>query len=62
MTLYAGVILLTELMMLTMTIHVMHYSGFTKVEKTWYLVTFVAIMRADIETMLQEGHAQGTGL
>lgn len=44
MTLYAGTILLTELMMLAMIIHVMKYSGFTKVEKSWYLTTFGAIM------------------
>lgn len=61
MTLYAGVILLTELMMLTMTIHVMHYSGFTKVEKTWYLVTFVAIMLCALAEFLAiELNAQGS--
>ena len=61
MTLYAGVILLTELMMLTMTIHVMHYSGFTKVEKTWYLVTFVAIMLCALAEFLAiELNARGS--
>ena len=44
MTLYSGVILLTELMMLAMTIHVINYSGFTRLEKGWYVGTFVAIM------------------
>ena len=44
MTLYAAVITLTELLMLTMTIHVISYAGFTKLQKRWYLFTFVAIM------------------
>ena len=44
MTFYTGAIILTELMMITMSLHVMHYSGFTKVQKTWYILTFLAIM------------------
>ncbi len=44
MSLYSGVILLTELMMLTLTVHVFHYSGFTREEKKWYLMTFLSIM------------------
>ena len=44
MTLYVGVIILTELLMITMTIHVIGYSGFTKKQKTWYILTFVSIM------------------
>ena len=44
MTIYSCVILLTELMMLAMMIHVIHYSGFEKAEKGWYVVTFAAIM------------------
>ena len=43
MTIYMGAILLTELLMLTMIFHVLHYPGFTRVEKRWYLFTFVAI-------------------
>ena len=43
MTFYSCVILLTELMMLAMTLHVLTYSGFTKVQKVWYLLTFIAI-------------------
>jgi hypothetical protein len=31
-------------MMLAMTIHVINYSGFTRLEKGWYVGTFVAIM------------------
>ena len=44
MTIYSSVILLTELMMMAMTIHVIHYSGFEKSEKRWYVATFTAIM------------------
>ena len=44
MTFYSCVILLTELLMLAMTLHVLTYSGFTKVQKVWYLLTFIAVM------------------
>ena len=44
MTFYSNTIILTELFMLAMTLHVLHYSGFTKAQKTWYLLTFGAIM------------------
>lgn len=44
MTLYAGAILLTELMMLAMTFHILDYSGFSRAQKQWYLLTFCAIM------------------
>ena len=44
MTLYMGIMLLTELMMLSMIIHVGAYSGFTKAQKRWYLLTYSAIM------------------
>ena len=43
MTVYMGAIILTELLMLTMTIHVLRYPGFTPAEKRWYLITFIAI-------------------
>ena len=44
MTFYASLILLSELLMLAMTLHVLCYSGFTRSQKAWYLATFVAIM------------------
>ncbi len=44
MTFYSSVILLTELLMLAMTLHVIHYSGFTRAQKTWYLLTFLSVM------------------
>lgn len=43
MSLYAGAILLTELLMVAMTYHVAHYPGFTRVEKRWYLLAFISI-------------------
>ena len=62
MTLYAGTILLTELMMLAMIIHVMNYSGFTKVEKTWYIATFGAIMVCALaEFTAKHFDARGSG-
>ena len=44
MTFYMSAIILTELMMIAMTLHVLHYSGFTREQKTWYLLTFTAVM------------------
>ena len=40
---YSFVTLLTVLLMITMTVHVLHYSGFTKTQKRWYILTFAAI-------------------
>ena len=44
MTFYMCIIILTELMMLAMTLHVVHYSGFTRTQKTWYILTFIDVM------------------
>ena len=44
MTFYMCLIMLTELMMIAMILHVIFYSGFTKVQKFWYLATFISIM------------------
>ena len=44
MTIYSVTILLTELMMLTMTLHVVAYPGFEWKQKRWYLLTFITIM------------------
>lgn len=41
---YSWTIILTEFMMLAMTLHVLHYSGFTKMQKVWFLTTFLSIM------------------
>ena len=40
---YACLFILTELMMLAMTLHVVNYSGFTREQKAWFLLTFAAI-------------------
>ena len=44
MTFYSSIILLTELMMIAMTLHVLRYSGFTREQKKWYLFTFISVM------------------
>lgn len=44
MTFYTAIIMLTELIMLAMTLHVLHYSGFTKQQRLWYILTFLAVM------------------
>lgn len=44
MDFYSSVTLLTELIMLAMTIHVTKYKGFTREQKVWYLLTFISIM------------------
>ena len=44
MAFYLSSIILTELLMLTMTIHVIRYSGFNKRQKVWFIITFVSVM------------------
>ena len=44
MTFYTGLTILVELFMLAMIIHVMRYSGISKSQRAWFLVTFLAIM------------------
>lgn len=44
MTFYISTVILTELLMLAMTLHVLNYSGFTKEQKTWFLFTFISVM------------------
>ena len=44
MTFYLCTIILTVLLMITMTFHVINYSGFTKTQKIWYILTFTAIV------------------
>ena len=48
MNFYMCIIILTELMMLAMTLHVIHYAGFTNIQKTWYLLTFISISLSSI--------------
>ena len=44
MNFYLWAIIITELLMIAMLMHVANYSGFTKEEKKWYILTFVAVM------------------
>ena len=44
MTVYICSIILTELLMLAMSMHVLSYSGFNKQQKMWFLMTFVSVM------------------
>ncbi|MBR3016958.1 MAG: HD domain-containing protein [Clostridia bacterium] len=44
MTFYTGLTILTELFMLAMSLHVMRYSGISKSQKTWFLLTFLTVM------------------
>ena len=60
MTVYMGAILLTELLMLTMALHVLNYPGFAQVEKRWYLITFIAVfLCAGIELIALYFDARG---
>ena len=43
MTFYMCIIIMTVLLMITMTVHVLHYSGFTKTQKIWFILTFLSI-------------------
>ena len=44
MTFYTGLTILTELYMVAMSTHVLRYSGISKSQRTWFLLTFQAIM------------------
>ena len=44
MTFYMSAIILTELMMIAMILHVLHYSGFTREQKAWYVLTVAAVL------------------
>ena len=44
MTLYTGTIILTELLMLAMSLHILTYKGFTRRQKFWFLITYTTVM------------------
>lgn len=44
MTFYVWATILIELMMATMIFHVICYSGFTKQQKAWFVLTFASVM------------------
>ena len=41
---YLSIVILTELLMLSMSVHVFFYRGFNKAQKGWFLATFFTIM------------------
>ena len=41
---YLGIFILTVIMMLAMMLHVLHYKGFNKKQKTWFVLTFADVM------------------
>ena len=60
MSLYLTVILITILLMIAMTIHVLNYSGFNKTEKTWYVATFLSVaLCAGAEYLAKHFDGQG---
>ena len=44
MDFYGAIVLITELMMITMSIHVLFYREFNKTQKGWFLATFIVVM------------------
>ena len=43
-TFYIWTTVILTLTMIAMLVHVMHYSGFTRQQKVWFLLTFVSVM------------------
>ena len=44
MTFYVAIVIIVELLMLSMTIHVLRYKQFNKEQKGWFSATFISIM------------------
>ena len=44
MTFYSCATIIIELLMLTMLLHVINYSGFTRQQKAWFIMTFASVM------------------
>ena len=44
MTFYISITIIAEVLLLTMILHVVNYSGFVKRQKIWYILTFSCIM------------------
>ncbi len=49
MTFYLATVIITELLMIAMTIHVVNYSGFHKRQKEWFVLTFLCVMMCAAE-------------
>lgn len=48
MNFYACITIITVLLMITMIVHVLHYKGFTKRQKIWFILTFISILVCQI--------------
>lgn len=48
MDFYACITIITVLLMITMIVHVLHYKGFTKRQKIWFILTFISILVCQI--------------
>ena len=48
-------VIVIELLMLTMIIHVNHYSGFTKQQRFWFVLTFISVMICTLSEYLVHG-------
>ena len=44
MTFYVAIVIITELLMVTMIVHVLFYREFNKTQKSWFIATFLAVM------------------
>ena len=44
MNFYTSATILIELLMIAMTLHVINYSGFTRQQKAWFIMTFASVM------------------
>ena len=44
MNMYICSIIITALLMIAMTMHVLTYSGFNRTQKTWFTLTFISVM------------------
>ncbi len=55
MTFYAAMTILLELTMITMIPHVVHYVGFTKQQKTWFLLTFCCVIVCSVAEFAVHG-------
>ena len=52
MTFYVAIVIITEFLMLTMSVHVLFYRGFNKTQKFWFLATFIGVMICSIAEFL----------
>ena len=44
MTFYSAIVIITEMLMITMIVHVLFYREFNKTQKTWFIATFIGVM------------------